>query len=217
MGGYARTERAALADALIEAGPHAPTLCGGWTAADLAAHLVIRESRPDAAVGIVARPAARWTARVQTALRDRTPYPRVVDRLRAGPPPWSPFRVGSLDEAANTVEFFVHHEDLRRAAEGWEPRRLDEEFSEVLWSRLRRSARLMFRASPVGVTLVCTAAGGGPLRTVLAKAATPQMVTVTGEAQELLLFAFGRKDAARVESAGDESAVARLRGAKLGM
>ncbi len=45
----ARAERAALADLMLEVGPDSPTLCGDWTTRDLAAHLVLRERRPEAA------------------------------------------------------------------------------------------------------------------------------------------------------------------------
>ena len=43
---WAQSERHALCDLMDEVGPDAPTLCGGWTAAHLAAHLVVRERRP---------------------------------------------------------------------------------------------------------------------------------------------------------------------------
>jgi len=49
----ARRERAALVETLLGAGPDAPTLCEGWRTRDLAAHLVIREHRLDAAPGIL--------------------------------------------------------------------------------------------------------------------------------------------------------------------
>ena len=218
MTSYAQTERQALADALLEAGPDAPTLCEGWTSADLAAHLVIRESRPDAALGILFKPTARWTARVQDGYRDRRPYAALVDKVRSGPPVWSPTRAGKLDQAVNTIEFFVHHEDLRRGAGPQPPRELDPEFEAQLWHRLRGSAKLMFRHAPVGVTLVHTSKDkSAPRATVLAKAANPQMVTVAGPAGELVLFAFGRGDAAEVELSGQDAAIAQLRGAKLGI
>ena len=50
---YARPEREALCDLLTDLGPEAPTLCAGWRTRDLAAHLVLRERRPDAAPGIL--------------------------------------------------------------------------------------------------------------------------------------------------------------------
>ena len=49
---YSREERRALCALLDETGPDAPTLCEGWTTGDLAAHLVLRERRPDAAAGV---------------------------------------------------------------------------------------------------------------------------------------------------------------------
>lgn len=215
MGGFARVERNALADTLVRVGPDAPTLCTGWSAADLAAHLVIREGRPLAATGIVVKPLAPLTARVQNATKERVPFAALVERIRQGPPPWSPFRIGALDTAGNTIEYFVHHEDLRRAV-GDEPRQLDQAQSDDLWNRLRRQARLAFRSVPVGVTLVRTEEDG-PRQTVVAKPATPLMVTVSGPAGELVLFALGRKEAARVTLSGDDAAVERLRAAKLGI
>ena len=216
MGGFARVERDALADTLVRVGPDAPTLCTGWSAADLAAHLVVREGRLLAAMGIVIKPLAPLTARVQNATKKRTPFAKLVERIRQGPPPWSPFRIGPLDTAGNTFEYFVHHEDLRRAV-GDGPRRLDQAQSDDLWNRLRRQAKLSFRSVPVGVTLVRAEEGDSPRQTVVAKHATPLMVTVSGPAGELVLFAFGRKDAARVQLTGDDAAVERLRGAKLGI
>ena len=37
-----------------------------------------------------------------------------------------------IDELVNTVEFFVHHEDVRRAAPGWTPRSLDRQLEDAL-------------------------------------------------------------------------------------
>lgn len=215
MGGFARVERDALADTLVRVGPDAPTLCTGWSAADLAAHLVIREGNLVAAAGIVVKPLAPFTERAQNATKERVPFANLIERIRQGPPLWSPFRIGPLDTAGNTIEYFVHHEDLRRAV-GDGPRDLDHAQSDDLWNRLRRQAKLMFRSVPVGVTLVRTEEDG-PRQTVVAKAATPLMVTVSGPAGELVLFALGRKEAARVTLSGDDAAVERLRAAKLGI
>lgn len=216
MGVFARAEREALADTLLRVGPDSPTLCVGWNAADLAAHLIVRESNPAAAAGIMIKPLAGYTAKAQRAARDREPYELLVQRVRQGPPVWAPTRISALDEAANTAEFFVHHEDLRRGA-GEGPRDLDPDLADALWQRLRRAARLMFRSAPVGVTLVRSAAGDQPRQTVVAKAANPAMVTVSGPVGELLLFAMGRKEAAQVELTGEESSLAKLRATNLGI
>lgn len=112
---YARDERAALCDLLDQLGPDAATLCEGWRTADLAAHLVLREHRPDAAVGILGGPLARHTEKVQRALRVKLPYEALVQTVRSGPPRLSLFAIPGMDERANFAEYFVHYEDVRRA------------------------------------------------------------------------------------------------------
>ncbi|HET6966037.1 MAG TPA: TIGR03085 family metal-binding protein [Acidimicrobiales bacterium] len=207
MSSYARSERQELADLFLQVGPDAPTLCEGWAAADLAAHLVVRERRPDALAGIVIKPLSGYTNRVQAGVRAR-PWPELVQAVRSGPP--FPVRVGAVDELVNAVEYFVHLEDLRRAQPEWEPRSLDPGLERMLWSRVKFMARMLRGRSPVGVTL--KAPGFGE---VVGKPGEPH-VTVTGAPAELLLFVFGRQGAARVELDGDPAAVAQLRQAKLG-
>lgn len=213
MTGFAARERRELAELLATVGPDAPTLCTGWRTADLVTHLVLRESRPDAAAGILAKPFAAWTKKVQDATRDRIPYPELVERFRSGPPAWSPTRLEAVDGVANTLEFFIHLEDVRRATPDWKPRALDPELEDELWRRLRSGAKLLFRRAPVGVTIV----RAPTQQTVVAKPATPQMVTVTGPIGELVMFCYGRKDATRVELHGDAAAVDRLRRTPLGI
>lgn len=113
-----------------------------------------------------------------------------------------------MDEASNAVEFYVHAEDVRRAQEDWSPRTLDQVFSDTLWSRLEKSARVLGRKAPVG--LVLRRPDG---QTAVAHRGTP-VVTVTGEPGELTMFVFGRQDAAKVETEGDKEAIERLQGAK---
>lgn len=198
----ARAERSALADLLERVGPQAPTLCEGWLTRDLAAHLVLRERRPDAALGIKVSRLASRTGDIQENLASG-PWDALVGQLRSGPPRWSPLGIGPLDKAANTAEFFVHHEDVRRGQASWEPRSLDAELEAGLWSTLKLAGRRSFRASPVGVVL--RRPDG---LTITAKEATP-VVTVVGPVGELVLHAFGRA-AARVAFEGDPEAVRRL-------
>ncbi|GII86344.1 TIGR03085 family protein [Sphaerisporangium siamense] len=209
---HARAERAALCDLLDELGPDAPTLCQGWTTADLTAHLVLRERRLDAAAGIAVPALAGRTAAVQERIKNRGGYHELVDAVRQGPPRWSPYGlVPGLDAAVNTLEMFVHHEDVRRARPDWEPRALPADLAELLWKRVAAGARLMFRRSPVGVILRHTDG-----RRAGAKKAEPHVI-VTGDPAELLMFAFGRQDHARVTCAGDPPSVARLTAARLGV
>jgi uncharacterized protein (TIGR03085 family) len=204
---YSRQERLALCALLEAAGPDAPTLCAGWTTGDLAAHLVLRERRPDAAAGVLGGPLASYTARVQRRIRERTPYPRLVQAIRSGPPRLSPLALPGLDERANVVEFFVHHEDVRRARPGWQPRAIGSGESELLWRRLRM-ARFLLRRAPVGIELARddAAAGSGGAFRITARNATP-VVTVIGSPAELVMWAFGRTGAALVRLDGTAAAV----------
>src|SRR5262249_4478426 len=120
----ARRERSALVDTLRKVGPDAPTLCAGWTTRDLAAHLVVRERRLDPTPGIRIPLLAGYTAKVQDRLARSTGWDDLVEMVASGPPIYSPFRL--LDPVANLGEMFIHHEDVRRAVDGWQPRVLDE-------------------------------------------------------------------------------------------
>ena len=126
----ARSERAALSDRLDRTDPDQPTLCEGWTARDLLAHLLVRERQPWAAGGIVIPFLAPLTAHAMRGYAD-TPWEQMVEELRSGPPAWSPSRIGRIDEASNGAEFFVHHEDVRRA-DGRGPRTNEPAMDEAL-------------------------------------------------------------------------------------
>ena len=65
MPSLSEAERQVLVDAMLVAGPDAPTLCEGWTVKDLAAHLVARERRPDSGPGVIIPVFARWTEHVR--------------------------------------------------------------------------------------------------------------------------------------------------------
>lgn len=208
----ARTERAALCDLFLQVGPDQPTLAGQWRTRDLAAHLVLRESRPDAAAGIVLPPLRGYTEKVQrrTAAREWT---ELVATLRAGPPRWSPFALPGVDARANLVEMFVHHEDVRRAQPGWEPRRADAERYRRLEANLMRMARLLLRTSPLTVRL--DPGTGQPFVGRASK--SPGGVTVVGSPDELTLWCMGREQHARVELIGSPADVAAVTSARRGI
>jgi uncharacterized protein (TIGR03085 family) len=207
--GIAKDERLALSALFEELGPTAPTLCAGWQTRDLAAHLILRERRLDAAPGIVLPAFAGHTQRVQDGYAKR-PWGEVVDLVRTGPPWFSPTSVGVLDKLANTAEFLVHHEDVRRAQPGWEPRAADPVRAAATWESIVRVARLNFRGSPVGVVLR-TPDG----REVTAKSG-PDPATVVGEPMELLLYGFGR-DAVKISFEGADAAVSALKDLSRGL
>ncbi|MET7885265.1 TIGR03085 family metal-binding protein [Streptomyces avermitilis] len=203
MSTHAKRERLLLADLLEAEGPDAPTLCEGWNTRDLAAHVVVRERRADAAGGLLIKQLAPRLERVMTEFAAK-PYEELIQLIRTGPPRFSPFALKQIDEASNTVEFYVHTEDVRRARPDWTPRTLDPVFQDALWSRLERTARLVGRGAPTG--LVLRRPDG---QTVVAHKGTP-VVTVTGEPSELLIFVCGRQNVADVELDGEKDAIARL-------
>lgn len=205
----ARSERQAICDTLLAVGPGAPTLCGDWTTADLAAHLWVRENEFPA-VAAVMMPRERQEALRMAAARSRLPFAELVADLRRGPRGLSPFRLPGVDARANALEFFVHHEDVRRAGpRPLPPREMPEALERELWKIVKRSSRLLFRNAPFGVDLETPDGRILPVR-------RRRRVTVVGEPGELLLWATGRTTAAHVQVLGDASDVARLT-ARLGI
>jgi uncharacterized protein (TIGR03085 family) len=208
MSDYARRERAALADLLIEVGPDAPTLCAGWSAKDLAAHLVVRERRPDAMAGVLIPPLAGHGEHVRKQ-KAAEPYDRLVGEVR-NPPWWSPVSNPLTGELANGMEFFIHHEDVRRAASGWTPRVLDAGEQKSLWNAVRLMSRMSLRKLGFPVTL--RAPGFGE---VTIGGDVPQ-ATLTGDPGELTLFLSGRQRASKVAIEGSPEIAEKLRTARFG-
>jgi uncharacterized protein (TIGR03085 family) len=204
---YAKSQRAALADALDAVGPDSPTLCVGWTARDLAAHVVLRERDPIGAVGITVKPLADLTARRQARLA-KSDYADLVRKVR-NPPIWSTISNPVTDEFLNLIEMFVHAEDVRRAQPGWQPRDLDPGLTDTLWRRSRGMARFALRRFRATVTVEwpghdpATAGAGGPA------------VTMRAEPAEFILFLYGRQSAANVEITGPAEIVDRLKRVRL--
>ena len=204
----ARRERSALVDTLRAVGPDAPTLCEGWKTRDLAAHLVVRERRPDATVGIAVAFLAGYTAKVQNKVAQSTSWDDLVEMISSGPPAYSPFKL--LDAVANLGEMFIHHEDMRRAVDGWQPRVLDDSTAAALGRQLGLLSRMALGKQPAQLTLQTTDGRR------IARVGRGDPVTVIGEPQELVLFVAGR-DAVRVEFDGDPQAVAAVRGSHRGL
>lgn len=204
----AQRERAALVTTMRENGPDAPTLCGDWTTRDLAAHLVVRERRLDATPGIAIPALAGYTDKVQRQTAAGTDWDDLLDKVASGPPVYSPFKI--LDPVANMGEMFIHHEDVRRAQAGWEPRPLDDATVKALSRPLPVMARLTMAKAPARVTLRT------PQGRTLATIGRGPAVVITGEPQELLLFISGR-DAVRLDFDGDVEAVAAVRSNRRGL
>jgi uncharacterized protein (TIGR03085 family) len=221
---HALEERHALAETLRFAGPQAPTLCGDWSTAQLAAHLVLRErSLLELAGRLPVERLRRQAEREIDGLVAREPYDRLVSAIDDGPswtdavwpvPTSFVWSLPIVREAANLLEYLVHHEDVRRAEAGWSPRPVPVEVQMAVWRRLPFAGRLTLRKVSVGLVLSWPSHGVIRTRTARRGAAS---VTVVGEPVELALFAFGRTAVARVEYDGDPQDVAVVRGAEIGI
>ncbi len=197
----------ALLATLREVGPDAPTLCDGWTARDLLAHMVVRERRPDVLPGIgLPGPLRRHTQQVQDEYATED-WGTLLARFSRGPAPWVPFAVPGVGPAINVAEYVIHHEDVRRARPGWAPRH-DTRLQQAAWRAVSRAARLTHRKAPVGAVLVAPGTGRAAVKRPPEGRHT---VVVTGEPVELLLFSFGREAVARVQLEGDAADVDALR------
>jgi uncharacterized protein (TIGR03085 family) len=204
---WAQGERRVLVKALRELGPDRPTACDGWTTADMAAHIYVRERRADAMPGVVVPgPFANHTDRVMASVLRVHDYDHLVDRIAAGPP----LALRPLDGLINLFEFFVHAEDVRRL-NGYAVRELPLEEEQAMWRRLRPMLRGMFRrARGVQVEFVTAHGDRGVIR---GSGPTVRLLAPVGD---LALYAYNRKGIADVTITGDPDAVALVEGARLG-
>jgi len=189
-------ERRELCDLLAELGPDAPTLCEGWTTLDLAAYLVLREHF------------TKWTDE-RMSIEKAKGLPVLIDRLRGGAP-LVPWRLPGIRTLMNGVEYFIHHEDVRRA-NGLERRTDRPDLEAVAWRMTGFIGRRMARQiRPHGLEL--RRPKGKPRRFGPAGGAV-----LSGEPTELLLYLGGRRDAAQAGLEGNPDAVTALGDPHTGM
>ncbi len=207
----AQLERGRLCDLFLEVGPDHPTLCEGWTTADLAAHLVVRERKPLAAPGIVAGGRlGEYSEKVRLAVRDESTFTDLVERVRSGPPAL----LRPLDGAINLSEYFIHLEDVRRGDGTTGLRPMDDvaEVEAALWALQGRRTKFLTRGlDDIDLTLALPDGEAKPI------GGGSRPVTLTGRAGELTLFLSGRRGAAQVELKGETEAVDEVRTGKLGI
>ncbi len=153
----------------------------------------------------------RFAERRRAALARRTDFACLVAKVRSGPPVGF-FRIAWVRALANLNEFFVHHEDVRRA-NGLGPRDLTPDTDTALWRNVRRGGRYLSRRLE-GCGLVVEWVGTGERATV--RPGSPVAV-LSGRPGELLLYLFGRQGAAEVTVSGPPEAVAAVRGNHFGM
>lgn len=205
---YARKERQALCETARSVGPKAPTLCEGWDVKDLICHLLVRERSLVSAAGIAIPALSGLTDREMARLR-KQPFERLVDRLRSNR--LSLYALPPVDATFNTFEFFVHHEDIRRAQKGWRRRNLPDEFVDTLWQTLNAQGAALVRSAGVPV--------------VVRRTDTDQTITLMpgrdpvelrGAVTEMVFYLHGRDEVREIRFEGAEEKVAKLRRASLG-
>jgi uncharacterized protein (TIGR03085 family) len=205
----AKRERRELCDLALTLGPDAPTLCEGWDAHDLLCHLVVREHKPIASMGNVVNSLSGLTSRAMTRQKKKSfevlveQYRKPALYLRAIPP---------VDEAMNGFELLVHHEDLRRGSEGWQPRELPAADLDKIWTQLEKGSVFFGRRLPVPTVLRRSDTGA---TATLRKGDDP--ATVAGPVVELVLFLFGRSEVRDLSFEGPADKVEALRSAELGV
>jgi uncharacterized protein (TIGR03085 family) len=203
-------EREQLCELFDELGPDAPTLIEPWTAHDLAAHLVLREHDYLAAPGLVVAGAwGRFAERRRVVFKQR-PFADLVATIRSGPQGF--FGLRWVRGFPNLNEFFVHHEDVRRA-NGRRPRTTPPAEDVALFRNVDRAGWFLARRlRGAGLELVWA----GTENVVRARRGQPT-ARVHGPPGELLLFLFGRRDACQVEIAGPSDAIDAVRRTAFGM
>jgi len=199
----ARRERQALCDTALAVDATSPTLCGDWDVAMLLAHLIVRERKPLSASGIMIPRLAHVTERAMAKEAARG-VPAMVATLRT--PPWTPYSLPVIERFTQTLEYVVHHEDIRRGRPGWAPRELPAEDVEELWTLVSRSGAYLGRSLEVPVRLARADRPGTSAR--FSKGDDP--VVVTGPVVELVLWAFGRTALCELTFDGPDDAVAAL-------
>jgi uncharacterized protein (TIGR03085 family) len=209
MTSLARRERHRLCDLALEVGPVAPTLSGDWNVKDLVVHLLVRERSLVGGPGILVPALSGLTDRVSARLSQED-FTELVERLRHPRLTWA--AIPGVEQLTNTAEFFVHHEDIRRAQPDWAPRDLAGDEQGLLWKVVGVAGRGLVR--PAGVPVSVENVHNGATK-VLRGGNDP--VLMTGPPAELLLFLYGRSQVTGIELSGPEDAIARLKHASLGI
>lgn len=207
---FVTKERSNLISTFERIGPDAPTLCEGWDTEDLLRHMVTREIYPHITL------AAKVPWNFSDAIREKNDhletasFDELLDIYRKGPQKYSPLQVSALNRAFNTLEYVIHHEDIRRAQTPELGRVLDDEDQKAIWGSLKTTGQVSFAMAPVRIILRSPEHGEF---TALTTKRHENAVTIVGTPLELALYTFGRS-VAQVELEGDPEDVEKVRGMK---
>lgn len=224
-----RLQRESLCDllqSLNEQQWQAETLCGGWDAGDVVAHMLVREREPWASAGLMIPPlAALHASRME--VRKQAGRERLIRQLRSGPPKLATMGIVGRVQVG---EDYIHTEDIRRGAaaaiEGTADLTADDGtgdagIDELLWQAIGRFALTTLGGVRGRGVLAMTDGGrtrayrvGGPVPLPARDGRAD--VTINGTAGELLLYTTGRT-AADVHVHGDQTLIDALQASRRGI
>lgn len=190
-----RDERyAVFCETLAAVPPDAPTLCEGWTAHDLAAHVWIIKRVPSAWPGMTLPLLAGVTVARLTQVKERWSYPELIDRLRQHGPAIAAMPGDAFEGHRHALgEYVVHTEDILRANDLPAPPDTPA-LRNALWRRAALAAWALHGRGPEGLLLQRPRGGD-----VIVVRSRPGGISVIGEPIEVLLWVHGRESAADVE------------------
>ena len=192
-------ERQALRSTLQELGPEAPTLVSGWTARDIAPHVVGGELAAGVPV-FVARSLVRRGIDVTFLQKAGA---KQQDRLAGRGWDWALERLGrkaprlvhhSSIAPVSLFEYWIHHEDVRRANGGARDAGRD-------YPVLQQCVDIVGRY--VGSRLDEVTVVVEHARESIAFGSGAREITLSGPSGEVLLWLAGRGDAAEADVSGD--------------
>lgn len=187
---FVRSERLFMAGFLSSIKPEqwqASTLCAGWTVQDVAAHVVARERYPSS-IGIVIPALHGWHERTMRRIAARG-HSYLIAKIRHYPW-WMP-------ASLNVAEFYIHNEDILRGGLHEHRPEPNDETAVLLWASLKGLMKV--RASEVkdlGKLTIHNDLTSEEIK--LGKASQTKQTTISGKPGELLLFCYGRREAAKV-------------------
>ncbi|MDQ5943590.1 MAG: hypothetical protein QG675_358 [Patescibacteria group bacterium] len=189
---FVKSEREFTIDLLKKLKPEqwsANTLCRGWTVEDLAAHLVTRERNVIGGVGLVV-PSLQQLHDKRLAKVATHGHEYIIEKLQNYP--WY------MPASVNVAEFWIHNEDLIRGELHMSRSAPTKQVNVILWGSLKGlvAVRKSLLKDLGNVTLENIDTNES---IELKFEDNRKTTTVTGSAGELLLFFYGRRDAAKVK------------------
>lgn len=195
---FVKNERLFTVELLKQLKPEqwkAKTLCAGWSIEDLAAHLVSRERNIIGGIGLVV-PSLQQLHDKRLAKVVARGHEYIIEKLQKYP--WY------MPASVNVAEFWVHNEDMLRGDLQLSRLKPTKDENKILWDSLNGLVKVKkSMVSDIGNVDFINSENKETLqikfkRPGLKNSPRPGLTLVSGTAGELLLWFYGRRDAANV-------------------